>query len=216
METEKKVAVIGLGNIGKAVANNLVNNKHQVIVAARNSDEADQFSARSGGFAQSANIEDAIKTADIIIPAIWFGSFKDFFNDHGSILQGKIIVDVSNPIAPDGNGGFKKVIGERESAGELNKAILPPGSQLVKAFGTLGAGSLVSASNESPEKTVLFYASDDTEIDSAIENVIRNTGFEPLKVGGIDQSIRIEVFGDLHEFGKLGKAVHLEEAKSKL
>ncbi|KFF25954.1 NADPH-dependent F420 reductase [Chryseobacterium vrystaatense] len=216
METEKKVAVIGLGNIGKAVATNLVNNQHNVIVAARNADEANDFAAQSGGFAQSATIEEAINTADIIIPAIWFGSFKDFFNDNGNSLQGKIIVDVSNPIAPDGNGGFKKIIGERESAGELNKVILPKNSKLVKAFGTLGAGTLASSSNRQPEKAVLFYASDDTGINNDIENVIRNTGFEPLRIGGIDQSIRIEVFGDLHEFGKLGKTVNLEEAKSNL
>jgi predicted dinucleotide-binding enzyme len=103
-----------------------------------------------------------------------------------------------------------------ESAGELNKAILPKGAKLVKAFGTLGAGTLASSSNHEPEKDVLFYASDDTEINNDIEEVIRETGFEPVRVGGIDQSIRIEVFGDLHEFGKLGKTVNLEEAKSKL
>ncbi|MBB6370142.1 NADPH-dependent F420 reductase [Chryseobacterium shigense] len=215
METQKKIAVIGLGNIGKAVANNLVNNKHQVIVAARNAEEAANFAVQSGGFAQNASIEDAINTADIIIPAIWFGSFKDFFNDNRDLLQGKTIVDVSNPIAPDGNGGFKKIIGENESAGELNKAILPKGAKLVKAFGTLGAGTLASSSNQEPEKAVLFYASDDTEVNEDIENVIRNAGFEPLRIGGIDQSIRIEVFGDLHEFGALGKTVTLAEAKSK-
>ncbi|MBL1220933.1 NAD(P)-binding domain-containing protein [Chryseobacterium sp. L7] len=216
METQKKVAVIGLGNIGKAVAGNLINNKHQVIVAARNADEANDFAAQSGGFAQSTSIEEAIDTADIIIPAIWFGSFKDFFNDHGNQLQGKVLVDVSNPIAPDGNGGFKKIIGERESAGEINASIAPKGVKMVKAFGTLGAGTLASASNHTPEKEVLFYASDDSDVNGDIENLIKDSGFEPLRVGGLDQSIRIEVFGDLHEFGALGKAVSLEEAKSKL
>jgi predicted dinucleotide-binding enzyme len=81
-------------------------------------------------------------------------------------------VDVSNPIAPDGNGGFKKIIGEGESAGELNKAVLPQGAQLVKAFGTLGAENLAGASNRSPQKAVLFYASDDSMIDKDIEEVI--------------------------------------------
>ncbi|WP_068943436.1 NADPH-dependent F420 reductase [Chryseobacterium timonianum] len=216
METLKKVAVIGLGNIGKAIANDLIKNNHEVIVASRNSEEASNFAEHSGGLAQSMSIKEAINTVDVIIPAIWFGSFKDFFNDYGDLLKNKTIIDVSNPIAPDGNGGFKKIIGERESAGELNKAILPKGAKLVKAFGTLGAETLAGASNGSPEKSVLFYASDDMEVNHDVEEVIKNAGFEPLKVGGIDQSIRIEVFGDLHEFGALGKAVNLTEAKSKL
>lgn len=216
METLKKVAVIGLGNIGKAIAGDLVNNSHHVIVASRNNEESADFAQQSNGFAQSMDIDQAINTADIIIPAIWFGAFKEFFNDHGDILKGKTIIDVSNPIAPDGNGGFKKIIGEQESAGELNRAVLPQDAKLVKAFGTLGAGSLAGASNNSPEKAVLFYASDDASVDKDVEDVITNAGFDPLKVGGIDQSIRIEVFGDLHEFGALGKTVSLAEAKSKL
>jgi len=216
METLKKVAVIGLGNIGKAIAGDLINNSHEVIVASRNSEESADFAQQSNGFAQSMDIDQAINEADIVIPAIWFGAFKEFFNDHGDILKNKIIVDVSNPIAPDGNGGFKKIIGEKESAGELNRSALPQGAKLVKAFGTLGAGNLAGASNGNPEKAVLFYASDDSSIDRDIEKVIENAGFDPLKVGGIDQSIRIEVFGDLHEFGALGKTVSLSEAKSKL
>lgn len=216
METLKKVAVIGLGNIGKAIAGDLVNNSRNVIVASRNDKESAGFAQQSHGFAQSMDIDQAINTANIIIPAIGFGAFKEFFNDHGNILKGKIIIDVSNPITPDGNGGFKKIIGEKESAGELNRAALPQGAKLVKAFGTLGAGSLAGASNSNPEKAVLFYASDDTSVDKDIEDVIRNAGFDPLKVGGIDQSIRIEVFGDLHEFGALGKTVSLAEAQSKL
>lgn len=216
METLKKVAVIGLGNIGKAIAGDLINNSHEVIVASRNNEESADFAQQSNGFAQSMDIDQAINAADIVIPAIWFGAFKEFFNDHGDILKNKIIVDVSNPIAPDGNGGFKKIIGEKESAGELNRAVLPEGAKLVKAFGTLGAGNLAGASNGNPEKAVLFYASDDSSIDKDIEKVIENAGFDPLKVGGIDQSIRIEVFGDLHEFGALGKTVSLSEAKSKL
>lgn len=216
METLKKVAIIGLGNIGKAIAGDLINNSHEVIVASRNNEESADFAQHSNGLAQSMDVDQAINTADIIIPAIWFGAFKEFFNDHEEILKGKTIIDVSNPIAPDGNGGFKKIIGEKESAGELNRAVLPQGAKLVKAFGTLGAGSLAGASNGNPEKAVLFYASDDAAIDKDVEDVIKNAGFDPLKVGGIDQSIRIEVFGDLHEFGALGKTVSLAEAQSKL
>ena len=62
----------------------------------------------------------------------------------------------------------------------------------------------------------MFYATDDTSINADIEQLIRDNGFEPVRVGGIDQSIRLEVFGDLHEFGALGKTVTVSEAKEKL
>ena len=47
-----------------------------------------------------------------------------------------------------------------------------------------------------------------------VESLIDASGFSPVSVGGLDQSIRIEVGGDLHEFGKLGRLVSATEAKA--
>ncbi|MBK6267076.1 NAD(P)-binding domain-containing protein [Marivirga sp. S37H4] len=216
MTTKSKVAVIGLGNIGKVVAQNLVKGNQPVIVAGRKHENAKLLAQELGSLATSAETAEAIKTADIIILSVWFNTIQDLFKQYATELQGKIIIDPSNPIAPDENGGFKKIIGEKESAGQLNAAILPKGAILVKAFGTLGAASLASAAYQSPEKSVLFYASDDATVDAKVEQLIQDSGFDAVKVGGLNQSIRIEVFGDLHEFGALGKAVNATEAKSKI
>ncbi len=54
-------------------------------------------------------------------------------------LAGKVIIDPTNPIGPDGSGGFRKVIGEQESSGQILAGLLPTGAWLVKAFGTLSA-----------------------------------------------------------------------------
>jgi len=169
-----------------------------------------------GSLATASETGEAIKNADIIVLSVWFNTIKELFEQYSTELKGKIIIDPSNPIAPDENGGFKKIIGEKESAGQLNAAILPQGAILVKAFGTLGAASLANAAYQMPEKNVLFYATDGTTVDANVEQLIHDNGFDAVKVGGLDQSIRIEVFGDLHEFGALGKAVNATEAKTKI
>jgi len=215
-EIKSKVAVIGLGNIGQVVAGNLVKGNRPVIVADRNLDKAKELSEKWGELAQPMEIGAAIKAADIVVMAVWFSAIKDLLYQYEGVLQGKIIVDPSNPIAPNDKGGFDKIIGENESAGQINATLLPKGATLAKALGTLGVASLANAAFQKPEPAVLFYASDDTGINTDIEELIRDTGFAPLRVGGIDQSIRIEVFGDLHEFGALGKTVTTSEAKSKL
>jgi len=46
--------------------------------------------------------------------------------------------------------------------------------------------------------------------------MIKPRGFEPTSVGGSDQSVRIEPFGNLHQFGKLGKLVTAKEAVAAL
>jgi predicted dinucleotide-binding enzyme len=214
--TTSKIAIIGLGNIGQVVANNLVKNNRAVIVADRNLEKAQTLAVQLGDLVQPATIGDAIREADIIVVAVWFAAIKEIFYQYEALLQDKIIIDPSNPIAPNAQGGFDKIIGENESAGQINASILPKGAKLAKALGTLGAASLANAANQQPDGAVLFYATDDSSINGAVEQLIRDNGFEPLRVGGLDQSIRIEVFGDLHEFGTLGKTVTVAEAKTKI
>ena len=210
MSQKSKVAVIGLGNIGTVVATNLVKGARSVIVADRTIEKANKLAQRLGSLAHPKQISAAIKEADIIVLAIWFNAIKELFNIYAKELQGKIIVDPSNPIAPDEKGGFKKIIGDKESAGEIIAELLPKNAKLAKALGTLGVASLINAAFQKPAN-VLFYATDDTHINADIEQLIRDNGFEPLRVGSIDQSIRIEVFGDLHEFGALGKTITKNE-----
>jgi 8-hydroxy-5-deazaflavin:NADPH oxidoreductase len=215
MSQKSKVAIIGLGNIGSAVASNLVKGARPIIVADRTFAKAEELAQKLGSLAQPAEIPAAIKEADIIILAIYFNPIQEFLKQHASELEGKIIFDPSNPIAPAEGGGFKKIIGENESAGQILSTQLPKGAKLVKALGSLGTATLGSAAHQTPAN-VLFYATDVTSINTEIDELIRDNGFEPVRLGGIEQSIRIEVFGDLHEFGALGKAVTFAEAKEKI
>ena len=160
------------------------------------------------------SIEDAVEKADVIILAIYFQAIKEFVEQHRAALAGKIIVDPSNPIAPDGKGGFKKIIPADQSSGKIIAGLVPEGAKVVKAFGTLGAESLGSATRRTPEPAVLFCATDHPTAGKAVAELISASGFAPVSVGGIDHSIRIEVGGDLHEFGKLGRLVSAKEAQA--
>ncbi|MBX2916603.1 MAG: NAD(P)-binding domain-containing protein [Cyclobacteriaceae bacterium] len=214
MSTNKlKVAVIGLGNIGKVVATNLVKGNREVILASSKLEDANALAQQLGGLAKAVEVSAAIKEADIVVLAVWFSTMQELFKQYATELQGKLIVDPSNPIAPDGNGGFKKIIGADESAGQIISELLPKGAKLAKALGTLGAASLASAAFQKPEAAVQFFATDDNTINTTIEELIKDNGFEPVRIGGINQSIRIEVFGDLHEFGALGKTITRKEFK---
>jgi 8-hydroxy-5-deazaflavin:NADPH oxidoreductase len=207
-------AVVGLGNIGSRLAKNLTDGGQKIIVADKTLAKAQKLAAELGSDAEALPVSDAIEKASVIILAIYFDAIKQLVASYRGALAGKIIVDPSNPIAPDGKGGFKKTIPADQSSGQLIAALLPQGAQLVKAFGTLGAESLASGANRSPERAVLFYATDYPEAGQVVAKLITASGFSPVGVGGIDKSIRIEVGGDLHEFGKLGKLVSAKESES--
>jgi predicted dinucleotide-binding enzyme len=207
-------AIIGVGNIGKAVARNLVNGEERVVLAAREGSHAIALADELGELASAASVEETISDADVVVFAVWLDTLKDLIAKHGDLLRGKVVVDPSNPVAQDANGGIVRTLPADESSGSVVAGLLPAEAHFVKAFGTLGAESLASEANRTP-RAVLFYATDDEQAAAAIERLISVAGFDPVKAGGMDAALRIETSGPLHQFGGLnGKVVDTREARS--
>jgi predicted dinucleotide-binding enzyme len=212
MTISETVAIIGTGNLGSTLAANFAAGGQDFLLAGRDLETTRKVASGFDGHAEAVTVDEAVDQAGVLVFAVWFPVFNELIAEYGDRLAGKVIVDPTNPVEPDGNGGFRKVIGEQESSGEILAGLLPAGAHLVKAFGTLSAGTLASAARQEPERAVGFYATDDDAAGDTVAELIRAGGYEPVRVGGLNQSIRIEVFGDLHEFGALGRTVTKQEA----
>lgn len=206
------VAIVGVGSIGSVLARQLVRGGEDVVLASADFEHA-QAVAKDVG-AHAALVDHAIAAADIVIFAVYFDVMKTLLTVHSGALSGKIIIDPSNPVAVDDEGRFNKIIPADESAGRILAALVPPDSRLVKAFGTQSASTLASSSGQQPP-TTQFYATDDEDAGAVVADLIKAAGFTPILVGGIDQSTRVEVFGDLHEV-TLGAALTEEEAEKRI
>jgi 8-hydroxy-5-deazaflavin:NADPH oxidoreductase len=209
---DSTVAIIGTGNIGSRLAANFAAGGQDFLLAGRDPQAVRKLAASLDGDAEAVSIDEAVDRAGALIIALWLDAFQQFIAEYGGRLAGKVIVDPSNPVGPDGKGGYHKTIGEQESSGQILAGLLPAGARLVKAFGTLSAPTLSAAAWREPERAVQFYATDDDAAGDLVARLIRAGGYEPVRVGGLDQSIRIEMYGDLHEFGALGRAVTKSEA----
>jgi len=214
--SDSTVAIIGTGNIGSTLAANFAAGGQDFLLAGRDQEVAGKLAADLDGHAEVVSIDEAVERADVLVFAVWLDAFEQLIAQYGERLAGKVIVDPTNPVGPDGEGGYRKVIGEQESSGQILAGLLPAGARLVKAFGTLSAPSLAAASRREPERAVQFYAADDAAAGDLVADLIRADGYEPVRVGGLDQSIRIEMFGDLHEYGALGRVVTKSEALAAL
>ena len=210
--SDSTVAIIGIGNIGTRLAANFAAGGQDFLLAGRDQEAARKLAADLDGHAEVVSVDEAVDRAGVLVIAVWLDAFKQLIAQYGQRLAGKIIVDPTNPVGPDGSGGYRKVIGEQESSGQILAGLLPAGARLVKAFGTLSAPTLSAAARQEPERAVQFYAADDNAAGDLVADLIRAGGYEPVRVGGLDQSIRIEMFGDLHEYGALGRAVTKTEA----
>ena len=210
--SDRTVAIIGTGTIGGTVAKNLAAGGQDILLAGRDQETARKLASSLDGHAEAVSTDEAVDRADVLLLALWLDADRQVIAEYGERLAGKVIVDPSNAVGPDGQGGYRKTIGEQESSGQILAGLLPAGARLVKAFGTLSAPTLAAAARREPERAVLFYATDDAAAGDLVAALIRAGGYEPVQVGGLDQSIRIEMFGDLHEYGALGRAVTKSEA----
>ena len=209
-------AIIGTGNIGGALARHLVRGGEAVVLATKHEANAAALAQELGELARVASVEEAIAEADVVVFAVWLDTIKELISKDSDQLEGKVVVDPSNPIGADENGETRRTLPDDQSAGSVVAAMLPAGAHYVKAFGTLGADSLASAANRLPRRAVLLYATDDDAAATAIERLISTAGFDPLKVGGVADAGRIEVpGGDLHQHGGLnGQLLDLDQARA--
>src|SRR6202035_5750101 len=139
---DSTVAIIGTGNIGSRLAANFAAGGQDFLLAGRDQEAARKLASGLDGHAEAVSVDEAVDRADVLVLAVWFDAFKELIAQYGERLAGKVIVDPTNPVGPDGKGGFQKLIGEQESSGQILAGLLPAGARLVKAFGTLSAHSL--------------------------------------------------------------------------
>jgi predicted dinucleotide-binding enzyme len=193
-------AIIGTGGIGSAIARELASGGELLRLASADHESARTLAAKVGhGAVAAADNRDALEGADAVILALRFTVLKGVIAEIADRLAGQLVVVPSNPITADAQGNLSRLLPQGQASGNVVAGWLPAGARLAMAFGTLPADLLESSSNQSPKRAVLFYATDDDQAGREVERLIRTAGFEPVKAGGLDQSTRLEVGGDLHE-----------------
>lgn len=91
-----KIAIIGTGRMGKGLAKTFAESMNDVIWASRSYETVKHLAAQLGGNVQPAAIADAL-SSDILIPTLWFQDLLPWLEAHQAELQGKILVDITNP-----------------------------------------------------------------------------------------------------------------------
>src|SRR5258705_3975448 len=129
-------AIMGIGNIGTIVARDLVQGGERVILANRDKSKADKLAVELGDLARSAEVGDAIAQSDVVVLALYLDVMKFFIPEFGGKLVGKIVIDPSNPVGPDGKEGVKRTLPADQSSGQMVPSLLPPAHRLFKAFQT--------------------------------------------------------------------------------
>lgn len=178
-----KVAVIGAGNVGKALGQSISRAGHDVTITAKHPESA-RTAAREIGAQPAASSAEAVADADVVILAVPFvGAADEVTGEIRGRVAGKTIVDVTNPMKPD----FSGLATEGTSAAEEFQRRLP-GASVVKAFNTIFATHQASPSPEIDG----YVAGDDDEAKQQVISLVKSIGFNPLDVGPLKAARYLE------------------------
>lgn len=175
-----RVAVIGVGNVGGALASALTEAGHDVVVAASKAETAAQAAAGLD-CEPAASPSDAAEKADAVILAIPFAAGQEVAGEIRDNVRGKPVIDVTNSSGVV-DGGL--------SNAEAFQSWLPD-AHVVKAFNTLFASRLAEP-NQDGEPLDGFIAGDDAGAKTTVETIVRDAGLAPLDVGGLKMARALE------------------------
>jgi 8-hydroxy-5-deazaflavin:NADPH oxidoreductase len=173
-----KLAIIGSGNVGKALGGNAVRAGHEVTLTASSPENAAEAAQKTGAKSASSNAE-AVGGADIVILAIPAASASGVVNELGAALDGKTVIDVTNRVNPGDPGSVL----DGDSVTE-QVMVLVPRANFVKAFNTVFASVMADPTVDGTPADALI-AGDDAAAKASVVELARSLGFRPLDVGPV-------------------------------
>jgi 8-hydroxy-5-deazaflavin:NADPH oxidoreductase len=182
-DTKVKIGVIGSGNVGSNLGRVLANAGHPVMFSSRNLEHDKQLAAGVGANARAGTPAEAATFGEVLILAVPYGALPDLGKSLGGALKGKIVLDASNPF-PNRDGEIANRARE-QGAGRVSADLLP-GARIVRAFNAIGAARMGQA-HEQPGKVGMPIAGDDKEAIEVASRLIREIGYEPVLIGGLDK-----------------------------
>lgn len=178
-----RIAIIGKGRVGSAIAPNIAAAGHDVVFGVR--DPADPKYASDDGVPLKSTHE-AAQWADTIIMAIGFDAIDAVLGDMGPIA-GKILIDPINPY--DFRNQLAPLIPADQNVARIIQG--KTDAVVVKALNQVGSGVMADAPQRRI-KPVQFVAADDADAKSKVMGLLRDIGFDARDAGPLDWSRELE------------------------
>lgn len=188
-----RIAIIGTGNVGGALAQGLAGKGHDLVLGARRPDAPEVAALAAATGATAALPDAAAAAADLVILALPWSGAEAAVRGLGD-LSGRIVIDCMNPLGMTADG-LGLTMGHTTSGGETVAGWLP-GARVVKTLNQVGA-ELMARNDHLPLRPVMFMAGDDPAAKAAVAGVLRDLGFAPQDAGPLVRARLLEPFGML-------------------
>jgi predicted dinucleotide-binding enzyme len=177
-----RIGIIGSGRVGSAIGSVWVKAGHEVMFSSRHIENDRALAAQLGNGASAGTPREAAAFGDVVMVSVPYHALPDVGETAGDLLEGKVVIDTCNPF-PHRDGEIADWAIEKGAG--LATAELLPGARIVRAFNSIGAARMGSA-HEEPGRVGMPIAGDDPEAVELASRLIREIGYEPVLVGGLE------------------------------
>lgn len=193
------VTIIGAGNMGRGIGTRAAAGGHSVTFVDANLEVAQQTAeevkkaVKNGSKVSIASLGD-VQLGDVVVLAVWYGTNLELAKQLGNKLDGKIVVDIANPLNSTYDG--LATAPDSSSAEDLAKAAAP-GAKVVKAFNTTYAGTLIAGQVDGQPLDV-WIAGNDADAKAKVSELVKDAGMRPIDAGPLNRARQIEAMQLLH------------------
>lgn len=185
-----RIAIIGTGNVGAAIARGLTGKGHQVVLGARDLEKPEVKALAAEVEAGLALPADAAAVAEVVVLALPWRVAEGAVKALGD-LSGKVVIDCMNPLGLV-DGALGLMVGHTTSGAEIVQGWLP-GARVVKTLNQVGA-EIMARNDHLPHRPVQFVAGEDQAAKDMAMGLLRDLGFAPLDAGGLAKARLLEPF----------------------
>jgi predicted dinucleotide-binding enzyme len=173
-----KLAIIGAGRLGTALAIRLEAAGHDLAVASRSIEDSRRLVGRLAR-ARAAAPEDAVDSADAVILAVRFADVADALAPIGARLDAVVLWSCVNALTAD----FSDLaVGFDDSAAEL-VARHAPGARVVAALPPFADALAAGALDYGGRVPTTFVCGDDAGARAVVAELVRDIGAAPVDAG---------------------------------
>jgi 8-hydroxy-5-deazaflavin:NADPH oxidoreductase len=176
-----KIGMIGSGRVGSNLGRVWANAGYEVMFSSRDLDADKKLAAEIGKNARAGTPQEAVAFGDVLVFAVPYAALPELGKTLGKSVAGKVVIDACNPIvARDGEMANEA---REVGAGAMSSRLLP-GARIVRAFNAVPAARMGSV-HETPGKVAMPFVGDDAQAIEIATRLIRDIGFDPVRVGGL-------------------------------
>jgi 8-hydroxy-5-deazaflavin:NADPH oxidoreductase len=201
-----KIGIVGAGKVGGGLGKLWARAGHQVLFSSRHPNRLKLLVEQAGPGAFLGGVADAAEFGEVILFSPNFWNVGDALEATG-LLEGRIVVDVTNPLEWNPNGRMVRSLPESTTAGEeLAKRL--PAAHIVKAFSIVPAAFIPHALYRPGrlQRLVVFYCGNHLPAKVTVHRLVADCGFVGLDAGPLRLARELEAPGRLHRAGLVGIA----------